>query len=225
LRHFVEAGGTLLLETGFASYDEHMVYNPIVPAFGLADAFGYREQESLYIVENDPNATAKPIAASDRVYVDGSLTFTEPIAATIKAHTFLTPITVSSAKVIASYESMAVAAVKKVGKGQVYYFGTNLGASIEDGSDEGLALIRTIVTQVVRPAITSDKVRPRLIESSNGALLIVCNDQITDQSARLTVPSRYKEAMDIYEGRSQTIHDGVLEVQTPYQGVTVLRLS
>jgi beta-galactosidase GanA len=225
LRQFVEAGGTLLLETGFASYDEHMVYNPIVPAFGLAEAFGYREQESLYIVQNDPTEIAKPLAPSDRVYVDGSLTFTEPIAATIKAHTFLTPITVSSAKVIASYESMAVAAVKRVGKGQVYYFGTNLGASIEEGSDEGVALIRSIVTQVVRPAITSDKVRPRLIESSNGALLIVCNDQITDQSARLSVPARYKEAVDIYEGRSQTIHDGVLEVQTPYQGVMVLRLS
>jgi beta-galactosidase GanA len=28
LRQFVEAGGTLVLETGFASYDEHMVYNP-----------------------------------------------------------------------------------------------------------------------------------------------------------------------------------------------------
>ena len=88
-----------------------------------------------------------------------------------------------------------------------------------------IALIRAIVTQVVRPAITSDRVRPRLIESSSGALLIVSNDQITDQSATLSVPSRYKEAVDIYEGRSQTIHDGVLEVQIPYQGVTVLRLS
>ena len=29
LRHFVEEGGTLLLETGFASYDDHMVYNPV----------------------------------------------------------------------------------------------------------------------------------------------------------------------------------------------------
>ena len=41
-----------------------------------------------------------------------------------------TPIEVSSAKPIASLEGMIVAAAKKVGKGQVYYFGTNLGASI-----------------------------------------------------------------------------------------------
>lgn len=130
----------------------------------------------------------------------------------------------TSAKVIASYESMAVAAVKKVGKGQVYYVGTNLGASIEEGSEEGIALVRAIVDQVVQPTTSSDKVRPRLIESANGALLIVFNDQITDQSAKLQAPSRFKEAVDIYENRSQTIHDGVVEIQAPYQGVTIFRL-
>jgi beta-galactosidase len=28
LRQFVEAGGTLLIETGFGTYDEHMIFNP-----------------------------------------------------------------------------------------------------------------------------------------------------------------------------------------------------
>jgi beta-galactosidase GanA len=227
LRQFVEAGGTLLLETGFASYDEHMVYNPVVPAFGLADAFGYREQESLYISRNDLKESPKPeeLPPSDRVYFEAGLTFTEPIRGTVKAHTFLTPLAVSSARVIASYESLAVAVVKKVGKGQVYFVGTNLGASIEEGSEEGIALVRAIVNQAVQPAIPSEKVRPRLIESANGALLIVFNDEITDQNARLQLPSRYKEAVDIYENRSLTIHDGLVEVQVSYQGVTILRLS
>ena len=96
LRQFVEGGGTLLLETGFASYDENMVYNPVVPAFGLAEVFGYRELESLYMMQNDgrgkPNHEELP--GPERVYLDGRLTFTEPIKATAKAHTFLTPITV-----------------------------------------------------------------------------------------------------------------------------------
>jgi hypothetical protein len=39
---------------------EHMVYNPIVPAFGLAEAFGYREQESLYLMQNDLRDNPKP---------------------------------------------------------------------------------------------------------------------------------------------------------------------
>jgi beta-galactosidase len=81
LKLFVENGGTLLLETGFASYDEHMVYNPVVPAFGLAEAFGYREQESLYMVPNDTksNPKSEDLPPSECVYTEGRLTFTEPI--------------------------------------------------------------------------------------------------------------------------------------------------
>lgn len=43
LRQFVEAGGTLLLETAFGMYDERMIYNPVIPPYGLDEAFGYRE--------------------------------------------------------------------------------------------------------------------------------------------------------------------------------------
>jgi beta-galactosidase GanA len=227
LRQFVERGGTLLLETGFASYDENMVYNPVVPAFGLAEVFGYREMESLYMVPNDGRGSPKPdeLPASERVYLEGRLTFTDPIEATVKAHTFLTPITVSSAKVIASYESTPVAAVKKVGKGQVYYFGTNMGASIEEGSEEGIALVRAIVTQAVSRVVSSQKLRPRLIESANGSLLIIFNDQVTDQAVQISVPPRYKTATNIYDNQSQTIHGDMVEVEVPFEGVSVLRLS
>jgi len=227
LRQFVEAGGTLLLETGFASYDEHMVYNPIVPAFGLAEVFGYREQESLYMRESDARENPKPeeLPQSERVYIEGQLTFTEPISATIKAHTFLTPITSSSARVIASYESTPVAATKKVGKGQVYYVGTNLGASIEEGSQAGIELVRSIVTKAVERVVTSEKVRPRLIESPAGSLLMLFNDQTTDQAVQVQVPSRYKIATDIYDNQQQTIQHGAVEIKVPFEGVSVLRLS
>jgi beta-galactosidase len=227
LREFVETGGTLLLETGFASYDEHMVYNPIVPSFGLSDVFGYREQESLYMTQNDVRDSPKPeeLPQSERVYIEGQLTFTEPISATIKAHTFLTPIAHSSAKVIASCESTPVAATKKVGKGQVYYIGTNLGASIEEGSQGGIELVRAIVTQAVQPAVTSERVRPRLIESPGGSLLIVFNDQTTDQTVKVQLPARYKTATDIYDNRSQTIQGGAVEMLVPFEGVSVFRLS
>lgn len=227
LQQFVKAGGTLLLETGFASYDEHMVYNPVVPAFGLADAFGYREQESLYMMQDDDRDEPKPedLPESDRVYVDGHLSFTEPISTTVKAHTFLTPVTLSSARAIATYGSTPVAATKKVGKGQVYYVGTNLGASIESGSQAGIEFVRAIVNQAVQRAVTSDRVRPRLIESPNGCLLIVFNDQITDQAVKIQVPLRYKTAINIYDNQSQTIRGGIIEIQVPYEGVTVLRLS
>jgi len=225
LRQFAEGGGTLLLETGFASYDEHMVYNPVVPAFGLAEVFGYREQESLYMQDEPNSPKPEDLPQSERIYVEGHLTFTEPISASIKAHTFLTPITPSSAKVIATYESTPVATMKKVGKGQVYYIGTNLGASIEGGSQPGIELVRAIVTDAVQRVVSSDKVRPRLIESPNGSLLIVFNDSITDQTAEIRVPERYKKAVDVYSQQSQTIQNNKIQVDVPFEGVSVFRLS
>ena len=226
LRRFVEGGGSLLLETGFASYDEHMVYNPIVPAFGLADAFGYRELESLYMMQNEPNSPkSEDLPQSERVYVQGHLSFTEPISAAIKAHTFLTPVTASSAKVIATYESSPVATTKKLGQGRVYYIGTNLGASIEEGSEAGIELVRAIVADSVQPVVTSEKVRPRLIESPNGSLLIVFNDSTIDQTAEIRVPDRYKQAVDVYSQQSQTIQNNKIQVDVPFEGVSVFRLS
>ena len=68
-----------------------MVYNPVGPAFGLAEAFGYREQESLYMMQDDVKDNPKPedLPSSERVYIEGRLTFTEPVNVTVKAHTFL----------------------------------------------------------------------------------------------------------------------------------------
>jgi beta-galactosidase GanA len=228
LRHFVEEGGTLLLETGFASYDDHMVYNPVVPSYGLAEVFGYREQESLFMMQDDEGRKSlKPdeMPASDRVYLEGQLSFMEPISASIKAHTFLTPITASSAKVIATYQGTPVAAAKKVGKGEVYYIGTNLGASIEEGSQAGIDLIRAIAARSVQRIVTADGVRPRLLESSKGSLLIVFNDQVVDQSAEIRVPDRYMQATDVYGQETYTIQGGTLHVKVPFESVTVLQLS
>jgi hypothetical protein len=127
--------------------------------------------------------------------------------------------------VIATYESTPVAATRKVGKGQVYYIGTNLGASIEEGSQDGIELVRAIVGQVVPPAVSAEKVRPRLIESQAGSLLIVFNEQIIDRAVKVQVPSRYKTATNIYGNQSQNIQGGAVDIQVPYEGVSVLLLS
>jgi beta-galactosidase GanA len=236
LRQFVEAGGTLLLESGFGMYDERMIYNPVIPPYGLAEAFGYIEGESFYIqgggesanpdaILGNKTAKMKTIPASERVYIDGSLTFSEPVTAKVQANTFLTPLTVSSATVIAKYEDTPVATMKKLGKGQVYYFGTNLGASIESGDDAGLALVRSILKGIVQPAVSADKVRPRLIEGPTRGLLVVCNSGPEDESADIRVPSRYRKATDLYSNETHTVQDSNLRIVVPYEGVSVLRLE
>jgi beta-galactosidase GanA len=227
LRHFVEGGGTLLLETGFGMYDERMFFNPAIPPFGLTDAFGYREGESFYMENNEGKASAKAqeIPASERVYVDGYLQFSEPVSVRVKAHTFLTPITLGSATVIAKYEEMPVAAMKKVGKGMVYYFGTNLGASIRAGDEGGLELIRTIVKSVAPATVSGEKLRPRLIEGEKSSLLTIFNDGIEDRTESIKLPVRYTRATELHSNQSLSVQGNSIQVTVPFQGVTVLRLE
>lgn len=227
LRQFVENGGTLLIETGFGMFDERMFFNPAIPPLGLADVFGYREGDNFYMERNDGGDSGKipEMPASERVYVDGYLQFTGPISVKVKAHTYLTPLTISSATVIAKYENTPVAAMKKVGRGQVYYFGTNLGASIQAGDDNGLKVVRTIVRNVVSPVVTADKLRPRLIESDKRSLLVVFNDGIEDQAASIALPARYTRATDLYTNQTLPLQGNTVQITVSFENVSVLRLE
>ena len=222
LRGFVEGGGTLITEVGFGRYDERFYYNPVVPPFGLDKAFGYRENESLGL-----NTRPKPkeVPESDEVYYDPEIAFTLPIATRIKGHTYLTPLEVTSAETIATYKGMKVAVRKQVGKGWVYYFGTNLGASIAAGSNSGIEILRAIVGKSIKPAITGGSVRPRLVEGKNQSLLAVFNDHVTDQTATLKLPSRYTKATDLFTGTNRPVVAGAVKLTVPYQDAQVLLLE
>ena len=120
---------------------------------------------------------------------------------------------------------LTVGAKKKVGKGEVYYLGTNLGASISAGNDAGIDLLRAIITPVTPPPVTSTKLRPRLIEGSKRSLLAVFNDTPQDQTENLVLPTRYHRATDIHSQKIQTWENGALQVSVPYEDVLVLLLE
>ncbi len=228
LQRFVEAGGTLILETAFGLFDEHTLYNPVVPPHGLAEAFGYREGESFYIYESDeahPTVRPKNLPAPERIYFDAALEFTEPTAVKVKAKTFLTPLEISSATAIAKCSGFPVAATKKVGRGRVYYIGTNLGASISGGDAKGIELLRGIITPVAQAPVTADKVRPRLIEGEKKSLLVVFNDTAEDQPAVLQLRKPYRQATELYGGQASLVGGKAVHVTVPYQGVSVLLLE
>jgi beta-galactosidase len=222
LRHFVEDGGTLLIETGFGMYDERFYYNPVVPPDGLDQLFGYREGESRGL---NWRAAANDVPPSDRLYHEPEITFTAPVAARIKGHTYLTPLEVTSAQPIAKYQDMIVAATNKVGKGRVYYFGTNLGASIAAGSEGGIELLRAIITKVVKPAVAGGKVRPRLVEGKKQSLLVVFNDHASDQTASLKLPARYLKATELFTGVNRPVMNGAVGLTVRYQDAEVLLLE
>jgi beta-galactosidase len=222
LRRFVEAGGTLILETSFGLFDERFYLNPVIPPFGLADAFGYREQESLMMNTETP---PQPLPASDKIYYEPEMEFTQPVKISVKANTYLTPITLTSATAIATCQGQTVAAMKKVGNGTVYYIGTNLGASITNGSQSGAELLKGIITPVVAPVVTSGKLRPRLIPGVSKSLLIVFNDTAEDLTDVIALPSHYHRATSIHTGEGAPVGQKGLLVMVPYQDVGVFLLE
>jgi hypothetical protein len=132
---------------------------------------------------------------------------------------------VTSAKPIARFEDMTVAASKKVGKGQVYYFGTNLGASIEAGDPGGVELMRSILSPVVQPEVTADKVRPRLIVGTDRSLLVIVNESPRSEHASINLPGRYRRGLDLYTSREYSLEANSIEVVVPDESVSVLRLE
>lgn len=222
LQRFAEGGGTLILESSFGLFDERFYLNPVIPPHGLAEAFGYQEQESLMM---NPEAKPQPLPASDSIYYEPQIEFTQPVKIGAKANTYLTPITLSSATAIASCQGQTVACMKKVGEGTVYYIGTNLGASITNGSQGGAELLRGIITPVVKPAVTSGNLRPRLIAGEKRSLLTVFNDSAEDQTDVITLPGRYRRATNIHNGKEVAVGEKGIRVTVPYQDVVVLLLE
>jgi beta-galactosidase len=226
LRRYVEQGGTLILETAFSRFDEHYSFNPVIPGHGLDEVFGYREQDSIVVEDAKVPIEALDQAPSGPSPCDAEIRFSQPIAVKVKAHTYLTPIEVLSAIPIATCHQWTVASMKQVGKGKVYYFGTNFGASIFAGDPGGIELLRATVSNVVRPLVTSSgAIRPRLIRSSARGLLTVFNDTDAHQKATITVPAEYKRATDVYSGERITINKNEFVIRIPFKDVAVFDLE
>jgi beta-galactosidase len=228
LRRFVEGGGTLILETAFGLFDDRCFYNPTVPPYGLSEAFGYREKESFYL---DPGEGIHPLPkpsqlpVSEQIYLEPELEVFAPKPLRVKARTFVTPIETTSATPIAKCQGFTVGAKKTVGKGQVYYIGTNLGASIAAGDAAGVELVRAIVAEAAKPQITADKLRPRLVPGGKRSLLMVFNDTTEDQTTEIKIPPRYRRATDIHLSREVAVVRNAIRVTVPFESVLVLQLE
>ncbi|MEW5976491.1 MAG: beta-galactosidase [Acidobacteriota bacterium] len=233
---FVERGGILVLETAFGLFDEGCFYNPVVPPHGLAEMFGYREQESFYLTPqtNDAvmissNASASrgvnAVAEEDQVYRGAEIEVLEPIRVRIPAHTFLTPITVTSAQPIARYRDLHVGARKAVGKGTVYYLGTNFGASLAAGGTEGIELLRAILYPAVKPKVSGEHLRPRLIEGQSNSLLAVFNDRVEEQMGRIELPKSVRRVKDIHTQQEIGVEANAIRIVVPHQDVRVFLLE
>jgi beta-galactosidase len=231
LREYVEGGGTLILETAFGLFDERCFYNPVVPPLGLAEVFGYREKENYYLQPKGERGPLEDILGpavlpqAELIYHEPEIQFSEPVPVEVKAHTLVTPVEITSATAIATCQGFTVGAKKRVGKGQVFYVGTNLGASIAAGSETGIEWLRGIVTPVVQPPVSAKRLRPRLIQGSKRSLLAVFNDSTMDVTENIALPRGSGHAIDIHSGREQPMENQVTKVTVPYEDVVVLLLG
>ncbi|MCI0628995.1 MAG: hypothetical protein L0387_46335 [Acidobacteria bacterium] len=126
---------------------------------------------------------------------------------------------------IARYREIPVGARKKVGKGEVYYLGTNLGASISAGNDSGIEWLRAIVSPLVKPRVTSASLRPRLIEGKTRSLLAVFNDSVEKQTARIEIPIAFRRALDIHSQQRIAVEKNSIQIEVPHQDVRVFLME
>ncbi len=222
LRRYAEAGGTLVLETSFGLFDERCYANAVVPPLGLDAVFGYREKESLMM---NTEAPPVPLAPSDRIYYQPLISFTAPARVSLKANTYLTPVKLMGATAIATCEGLPVAAMKKVGKGTVYYIGTSLGGSITAGNRGGVELLRGILSPLVKAEATAEKLRPRLIPGAKESLLAVFNESAEDTTDQIALRTRFRKAKNIHSGEEIPITEKGLRVTVPYQDAAVYLLE
>jgi len=223
---YVEQGGILLLETGFAKYDADGVLNDTVPGNGMDKYFGYREGESLRVIDGRlPLESLDQEPGGDQDY-EAFLEFSQPERFRVKANTYVTPVVISSATAIATCRQWIVAAMQSVGRGRIYYVGTNLGGSVFNGDAGGIELIRALAAGVVNPEVTgAGQLRPRLIKTPKLSLLVVFNDADRGLTERIKLPNRYKRAIDLYSDVRHSIDIDTLEVTVPFKDVGVFELS
>ena len=137
----------------------------------------------------------------------------------MRAHTYLTPIRTTGAIPIAECDGKSVAAVKVVGRGQVYYFGTDLGAAIDEGDAGALDLVGSLLRRYAPANVTGDQLRPRILAGARGALLV------RDCREAVGIPDTYAQAVDLHSGEALPVRHGSLEVAVPHESAVVLRLS
>jgi hypothetical protein len=77
----------------------------------------------------------------------------------------------------------------------------------------------------MEPAVTADKVRPRLVEGATRSLLVVVNPGAEDELASIRLPARYHHAVDLYSNEALTLRENVIQLVVPFEGISILRLE
>lgn len=228
IRAYVAGGGTVIAETNFGLFSTNGMQHAQVPPCGLAEVFGLEEEEGYRTWPGYQAPVNQPFGGMWRgeEYQSPAIVFSEPAQTTFRAYGFLTPLRLTTAKAIGSWDGRAFAACNRFGKGQAFFFGTYAGLSMFHGEKGASEVVRTIIRSCCAPKIRGEGLRPRLIESEDEALLCVFNNSrekaIEDV---IRVPSRFGRAVDVYGDQALSIVDEAVAVSVPPEDTAVIHLS
>ncbi|MFH0796344.1 MAG: beta-galactosidase [Candidatus Omnitrophota bacterium] len=225
---FVNSGGVLLADTRMGLLDERGYIRPTLPAGGLTEVVGAVEQESLCSDPENRPSLNNPDNESwpEPIYNGPEIDFVVPVRVSVRAHGYLTPLTITTGgQSIAECLGHCVGVMKRYGKGCSYYFGTYLGLSVFHKQAGAGKLIAHILSENVQPKVRGGNLRPRLIEKGEDGLLAIFNDSRVDTyTESIAVPVKYKKAVDIYTDKKMLFQNAHVKVKVPPDDAVVLHL-
>jgi hypothetical protein len=212
---FVQNGGICITEASFGLFDRHGIQRPV----SLAKQYlGIEEGEIIY-------PAVRATTSDGRLDISPPLRCRWPISSTLSAYHYLASLRSIDGEAIVSQGKEIVGIRRQEGRGAIIYFGTSLGGAIADDAQGALPLMKSLLSSFCRPTVHGNLLRPRLIEGEEGSLLVVINPENETVTEEVILPSRFKQAKELYSNSRVIISDQSLALMIPPHDVNVWLLT
>jgi beta-galactosidase GanA len=228
IRDYVADGGTVIAETNFGLFSPNGMQHPQVPPYGLAEVFGLEEEEGYRTWPDYQAPVNQPFGGPWRgeEYQAPEIVVSEPVQASFRAYGYLTPLRLTTARPIGEWDGRTFVAHNQYGKGEAFFFGTYAGLSMFHGETGTSELVRAIIHGCCTPQIRSSRLRPRLIEGENEALVCVFNNSRGEAfEESIQIPPRFRNATDLYSDETLKINDGAITLNVEPEDVALIHLT
>jgi hypothetical protein len=209
-------------------FDSRGYNRPALPCGILAKVVGALEQEAVYSdpqnrpILNNPSGEQWP----DPIHNGPEIIFVEPAAASVRARSYLSPLTPAEGRPIAHCLGHCLAVANGYGQGTAYYFGTYLGLALAENDAGAMSIVQSLLKGHTAPLVRGRALRPRWMDSGDKALLAVFNDSRHEtHKEQIRLPKSYARAYDVYDRREVRIEDQSLQVEVEPESVCIFLVT
>ena len=209
LLQFVDDGGTVCAEAGFACLEDNGWYAPKVPRMGLSGKLGYQEREVVYDTTGEIQTAYGVLrSAGEPRQVD-----------------------VEGAEVIGTNSDGSPAVVQSAfGRGRFVYFSSYPSLHQRTGYDgtSAATLMRMCGLNPIARVESESPVTCRVLEHDEGRILLVFNHGDDGAEARVSPCVDYRDWTALYssgESKTEDLSSGGLALSLEGKGVVALNLE